>query len=312
MKSRSFSTERSFVFARLPKAGLGNKLFVWAEALVFARLNGLPLVVSGWCKPQVRNWMRCGDLRLYWNYFTRWKGVSTLRQWTVRAGGHVVKQPVIEKLVGGPAAATVYEFADIPHWKNCFEKLVPHREMIRTELREHLTAARLDEINKVPKPVICVQVRLGDFRALKASEQFAMVGGVRTPLDYFKDLVADVRRLHGSELPVTLVSDGSDAELAPLLTLPAVQRHRGRTSIADLMLMADSKLLVCAAGSTYSQWGGFLGDPVLLHHPDHFHYRCRSESDGQRVFEGAVQPGQSASWPPLLKACIAGIGGAAR
>ena len=66
-------------------------------------------------------------------------------------------------------------------------------------------------------------------------------------------------------------------------------------------LMADSHLLICAAGSTFSQWGGFLGEPILLHHPDHFSYRCRPEAVGQRVFEGAVQPGEPGQWPASLR-----------
>ena len=300
MPSGRFSTDDSFVLARLPRAGLGNKLFVWAEALVFARLNGLPLVVAGWCQPQVRHWWRSGDLRFYWNYLKPWQELSRWRQWQLRRTGTVVRQPPIEALPALPQG-TLFEFATIPHWKTCFEALVPHRELIRSELLKHLTHARQREIAAVPKPVICAQVRLGDFRPLRANEQFSHVGGVRTPMDYFVSMVEEIRRLRGADVPVTVVSDGRPQELEPLLRLPNTWHHRGRTSIADLMLMAHSQLLICSAGSTYSQWGGFLGTPILLQHPEHFHYCCRPPQDREQVFEGAVWPNEAQQWPELLK-----------
>jgi hypothetical protein len=292
MRSDLCSTSGSLVLARLPKAGLGNKLFVWAEALVFARVYGLPLVVKGWFTPQLRNWWRCGDPRFYWNYFKPWREARVSGR---RAG--VILQPEMPSGTDG----VVYHFSDIPHWSRCFEKLVPHREMIRNELVGHLTGARQHEVGQVADPVICVQVRLGDFRALSPLEDFANVGGVRTPMDYYLDVIAKIRAFVGKAVRVTVVSDGSDAELWPILSLPNVVRHSGRTGIADLILMSRSRLLICAAGSSYSQWGGFLGDGVVLHHPQHFHFYTRSEADRRVSFEGAMPAGDVASWPELLK-----------
>ena len=38
----------SIVHAKLPRTGLGNKLTVWARAVVFAHNNNLPLITTGW------------------------------------------------------------------------------------------------------------------------------------------------------------------------------------------------------------------------------------------------------------------------
>ena len=38
----------SCVYAKLPRGGLGNKMLVWARALVFSQRNSLPLFVSRW------------------------------------------------------------------------------------------------------------------------------------------------------------------------------------------------------------------------------------------------------------------------
>ncbi len=294
---------RPYVHARLPRSGLGNKLFVWARALVFARRHGLPLVVTGWCTPRWRALLKGEDARIYWNYFTPWNELSV----SERSRAKVVAEPALEG--GLQSDATVYEFSEMPHWKTCFEGLREHRELIRSELFGHLTAARRREIAAVPKPMICLQIRMGDFRTLKAHEQFSQVGGVRTPLDYFRQWIEDLRAVHGSDVPVTIVSDGTAAELASLLALPKVTHTPGRTGLADLILMADSRLLVCSAGSTFSQWGGFLGDPVLIHHPDHMHYFCRPEADRVHVFEGAESPGAVEAWPPLLRSNVVSLGG---
>lgn len=297
---------RPYVHARLPSSGLGNKLFVWARALVFARQHGLPLVVTGWCTPRWRALLKGEDARIYWNYFTPWNELPASQ----RSQARVVREPAFD---AEPSCdATVYEFSEMPHWKTCFEGLREHRELIRSELFGHLTAARRREIASVARPMICLQIRMGDFRALKAHEQFSQVGGVRTPLDYFRQWIEDLRAVQGSDLAVTIVSDGSAQELAPLLTLPNVTHTPGRSGLADLILMADSRLLVCSAGSTFSQWGGFLGDPVLIHHPDHMHYFCRPEADRVHVFEGAASPGEIDAWPALLRSNVEALGGTDR
>src|SRR5262245_58768639 len=57
---------KSVVLALLPNAGLGNKLFVWAKAGVFAHLNRLNSMVIGWTYPKIGPLLR-GErsLRMY-------------------------------------------------------------------------------------------------------------------------------------------------------------------------------------------------------------------------------------------------------
>ena len=46
------------VFAILPKAGLGNKLYVWAKATVFAEVNHADVVTWGWVQPSLGPFLR--------------------------------------------------------------------------------------------------------------------------------------------------------------------------------------------------------------------------------------------------------------
>jgi hypothetical protein len=50
--------KKPVVVADLPRAGLGNILFVWAKALIFSRLNNLPLEIIGWDKFKLGPWLR--------------------------------------------------------------------------------------------------------------------------------------------------------------------------------------------------------------------------------------------------------------
>lgn len=286
--------------ARLPHSGLGNKLFVWAEALCFARLNGLPLHVSGWCTPHFRNWMRCGDLRWYWNYFRPWREVPFPRRFRQSWEASTILNPPVASAATPVSGKTVYEFSKIPHWSAYFAQITPFRSVVCEEFRDHLSPKQSMEAATLPAPVVCLQVRLGDFRPLKQGEQFAQSGLTRTPMEYYLHFVHSIRSISGPKTPVTIVSDGAASDLAPLLKLPYVTHYPGRSALTDLLLMSKSKLLITAAGSTYGQWAGFIGNPILLHHPEHHHSNCRPVSSDSAPFEGAVWPDTPNAWPHQL------------
>jgi hypothetical protein len=283
----------SYVHARLPNAGLGNKLFVWAKAHVFAHLNGLPLLVTGWNGVQIQPLLRGGDLRLYLNYFKRVDQVGWLGR--LRKPPRRLAEPPVEPV--SIQDGTRYEFSQVPPWQDYFADLKPHRAEVIRALLEMLTEARRAELRRQQPPAICLQIRMGDFRALQAGENFRSVGGVRTPLQYFIEAVQALRQVHGSELPVSIVSDGSAEQLQELLALPRVSLAGANSKIVDILLMAKSKILIPSAGSTFGYWGGFLGDNILLTHPDHTHGSIRPPT--ALAYEGPFA-GDAAQWSPAL------------
>lgn len=289
----------AYCHARLPNAGLGNKLLVWGRAFAFARINRLPLVVSGWVRPQVAPFLRGGDLRLYWNYFRRTAEISAVRRLAEFRSAEIVRDPEVGP-VTPPARPTVYEFAAIPHWDDYFRDLKPHRDEIRQALLALLTPARRREFEHGPKPAVCVHVRLADFRPLRSGEDFARVGGVRTPADYFVRLIAGIRQVHGSPLPVTLVTDGTRDQLRELLAVPGVELGPRQTALGDILMMSACKVLVPSAGSTFGLWGGFLGENALLLHPDHLHQPVRPAAANAKFYEGPAV-GVPEQWPELLR-----------
>ena len=68
-----------------------------------------------------------------------------------------------------------------------FDQLRQNRTLI-IELFWDLIAPEIKEkLETIKPPCIGVHVRMGDFRALKVGEDFAKVGSVRTPENYFVD-----------------------------------------------------------------------------------------------------------------------------
>lgn len=290
-----------FCHARLPNAGLGNKLFVWARAQCFARLNRLPLVVTGWTQFQLAPILHGGDLRLYLNYFRRVEEVGFFTQSRLRRSLPLVTEPAVERLAPD-APPSIYEFHAVPHWSDYFGSIKPHRELVRQSLLELLTPARQREYEAARRPQICLQVRMGDFRPLKPGEDFSKVGNVRTPVSYFVDILQGIRRLHGSQVPALIISDGNREQLSELLAIPGVELSGPQSKIVDILTMANSKILVSAA-STFGFWGGFLGQSALIMHPDHLHQPIRPADVNERHYEGpAVGPAEQ--WPALLQQAI--------
>jgi hypothetical protein len=155
----------------------------------------------------------------------------------------------------------IYEFSALSSWADYFGDIREHRDEVRDALFKMLAASRRREIVRTDGRVVCAHVRLGDFRRLRADENFASVGGVRTPSEYFISLIENIRQAHGHLLPVQILTDGK--------------------------------------GSTFSYWAGFLGDLAMIHHPDHVHAPIRPARINQKFYEGPLV-GPVAEWPPLF------------
>jgi hypothetical protein len=169
-----------------------------------------------------------------------------------------------------------------------------------------LTPERMREYASTPHPIVCVQIRLGDFHALAPGETFGRVGNTRTPTSYFAGVIDDLRELHGSELPVTIFTDGTKEQLRDLLAIPGVKLGPHRSKIVDLLSMAASKVLVPSAGSTFGYWAGFLSDCALLIHLNHVHQSIRPDEINTKYFEGPVT-GSIYDWPDLLRRNVLAI-----
>lgn len=285
------------MLALLPRAGLGHSLLIWARALVFARINELPLQTVGWHQLRIGPWLR-GERtkRYYGGYFQPDASLvgrltTPLRHRLARGARKIVNPPV-ERLGGRELGAAKWVvFDELAHWNDYFRDLKTHRQFVRDALYSQIHPDLRREVEACAPPVIGVHARLGDFRPLKPGEDFAKVGAVRTPQTYFVDVIRSLRAAGTSPMPATIFSDGHREELTELLSLPDTRLAPPRADIVDMLLLSRSHVIVASAGSSFSYWAGFLSDAPVVLHPDHIHSRIRAE---EHLYEGPI----ASSCPP--------------
>lgn len=264
------------VLAVLPNAGLGNKLFVWAKAEVFAHLNDLDVLTVGWAYPKMRPLLR-GERssRMYARYF-RQTGLMKRVELAYRCSlGRKLWEPPCARMKD-LTPDTVCGFRSIPHWRDYFVDIRDHRDLVVSKLYSALHPNILTELDTLSPPGVAMHVRRGDFRALKPGENFAHVGGCRTPDEYFVEQIQLLRQAAGFNVPVTIFSDATTSELSDILSLPAVTRSAVGNDMQELLLMSRSRIIFCSAGSTFSEWSGYLSRALIIRHPDHVHGNIRS------------------------------------
>lgn len=289
--------------ALLPNAGLANKLFVWAKAEVFAHLNNLSAQSVGWTYPKIGPMLR-GErsMRMYGRFFDTSPGRALLTLSSGRFRCRLFFEPSCTSLIEIDPKS-VYLFRKVPHWSNYFGDIRDHRDFVRARLLSIVRKEYIAELDETESPVVAMHVRRGDFRALQLGEDFRRVGGVRTPNAYFAGIVHSLRAAAGFEVPITIFSDGTDAELSFLLRLPAVSRAKPLDDISELLLMSRAQVIVTSAGSTYGEWAAYLSNATVLRHPDHIHAPIRSTSHDGRQWEGPP-PKTEADWQALWRQTI--------
>ena len=294
----------SLCLARLPRAGLGNKLLVWARAWVFAQRHGLPLFTTSWCHVHIGPILRREKNRFYWNYFD-----SPSIPWHMKLlwrNQPPVREPALDDPRAGlDAPPTLFVFHQLPHWSDYFAGLREHRDPLRQALGQMLKKGLRERSAAQPAPEIGVHVRAGDFRPLAGHEQLAGAEHARTPIDYFIEQIGRLRQELGGDVPVTLFSDGKAEELQALLTLPNLARAAAAPDIVDLLRLSQSKVIVCSAGSTFSYWAAFLSDAVVILSPSRHLGAIRPDAVNQRCFEGRLEAAEPL--PALLAANLAAI-----
>ena len=289
------------VVALLPNAGLGNKLFVWAKAEVFAMLNDMSNDTMGWTWPKIGPILRNErSLRMYGRYIRSRKWAGSIALATGFLTGKLVIEPEVAALPRCSARGSrTYVFKDHPSWRDFFGDIRNHRDFIRGRLLAIIRDQYKRELDALRPPVVAVHVRRGDFRSLRVGEDFAHVGLVRTADQYFADLIEQIRHVSGWDLPVTVFSDGTDDEIAFLTRMPGVTRSPATSDVVDLLLMARARIIITSAGSTFGEWAAFLSEAAVLRHPAHIHAPIRPTQYTDLYYEGPA-PARPQDWSGLL------------
>ncbi len=255
--------------AVLPNAGLGNKLFPWARCRVFSLEHGIGMLAPCWTQLKVGPILRGHrDARLYHDLFkSKVPGdISAPRAWWLRLSTRrVVYEPLDAHTLGlSPGALEMVVFRGE---RDHFESLTGWHAVLLQQLRAMTRERWLQRADQVGEVRVGIHVRRGDFVEAASEEDFILKGAVRTPLDWFVESIAAIRRMLGYAVPALVVSDAPDRLLADLLKEEAVTRADTGSAIGDLLVLSQAKLLLASGGSSFSAWAAFLGQMPTVSYP---------------------------------------------
>ena len=256
-------SKTDLLFIRIGGNGLGNLMFTWARCLAAARQNDWQMVWPTWRSFKPKNWhVNPYDHRTYFDlfnpthtYLAGWRKPFCLarHRWVSEA----------QAMENGAPLGSVVEFRGMEGMFAPFlrDHELVHRELLRIANPQHLAA--LSDPNQAP---IAIHVRRGDFVNHSSYEDTISTPNSILPIEWYLEALQAVRSAAGNETPAYVFSDGTDAELEPLLGLPLVARADYGSGLGDMLGLSRSRLLI-ASGSTFSMWGSFLGQVPTIWHP---------------------------------------------
>lgn len=259
---------------RIGGLGLGNMLFTYARALLYARDHNLQMIWPTWNSIPVGQILRReSGKRFYHNLFKNTQhAISGLKKWALL---------MFDK-------KQIVEFTGM---EGEFEPLLgkENSEYIYAHLKSILKEKNRKALEFKPGNGICMHVRLGDFTRGTEAQIKAGDPNMCLPIQWYVDIVKQIRTATGP-VPVYVFSDGTDQELQALLSLENVQRMTYGTAIADIMAMAKAKLFI-ASGSTFSRWVRYLGRMSAITYPGQLKQHLLDEDEKAFEIEAEKIPG---------------------
>ena len=241
---------------RLRGVGLANMLFPWARYVVAARKLRLQKIAPTWSQIAHRHWIRNDDdKRWYGDLFhsasdeitgsTRLRRLGTLTRRTESDAG---------KFANDPKSLIVFSGRH-----DYFHEVLTEYATVRAALMEITEPKHIRPLTEGYSPAIAVHVRLGDFKAANVPAGVS-VTNTRISMDWYVNIIQGLRPELG-DLKVDVFSDGTDEELRPLTTLSGSHRKTFGSSIADILALSCSAILV-SSGSTFSMWASYFRSPT--------------------------------------------------
>jgi hypothetical protein len=258
-----------FALPHVGRAGLGNALFPWARAELFARRSGACVLAPHWAGFRFGPYLRREPDKRHYSRFFRSAhhtcGYSRLLIATM--GRHVSEEHLDEIPIDGRQffRPCIVEFSGIG---DLFIPLLREHRFIRNQLWNMTTPSM--RVTGIPYGgnFIAMHVRRGDITRQGFTQQQLREVNQYTPISWFISMVRAARcEKVLRSVPIVVFTDGSDEEVAELLALEGVLLHRRRAAITDLWLLSHSSLLFASGFSTFSMWASFLGGMPTIYAP---------------------------------------------
>lgn len=275
---------------RLLGDGLGNLLFPWARAIVGAQKYGLTAIWPTWIQFKVGPFLRCErDKRFYSGLFRPSdEYISGFKKLCLLAICSRLSELDFFRNSGTVSSHAIVIFNGMEDY---FKEIITDHALVKHELLKIIRHEHEIGIKSCGNS-IAVHVRLGDFSLPKEQMDLDIEKSghtnFRLPLIWYISMVRSLRRKLGDECKVYVFSDGREDELAELLTFPNCQRLSFGSSIADLLALSSSDVLI-ASGSTFSMWASYLGRMPVIWHPGQLRQRLYYERPNAEIELGQGQ-----------------------
>ena len=262
-------SERDLGLLRIGGTGLGNLLLTWAEFAVGTGKYRLVPIAPTWPQFKFGPLARQeSDKRFYSDLFIKAPGeISGIKK--LKLLSTLPRISASEFANGSGAFANGREIViEFDNAGALFEGILADHQVVRSELlritrRRHQLGLSHDFGHS-----ISVHVRLGDFR----------VESLETPIGWYAEAIAEIRKANGGDLPVFVFSDGEDAELERILSIPGTKRLGFGSSIADLWALSSANILIASGGSTFSKWASYLGRMPAVYPPGTLYQKLYPEN----------------------------------
>lgn len=244
--------------------GLGNKLFSWSRAKIFAAQHSWLMLQYFWFSPRGAAISRGGidfkrALKKIWlfdNFVKDKKEIAWLEYYfRYKDNLKIIK---VDNLFEAKDYADYKEVHLQFKWDKShnFLDLQGYSKNILDNLYSLVSYSDQRFISKYAnQDFIGINVRSGNDFIEPDSEKD---GHRKTSLQWFEEGLEKIRDKY-SKLPVLIISDGGPKQLSSLLKLENVSLLDSTSAIADLLILTKAKILLGSGNSTFSAWASFLG-----------------------------------------------------
>lgn len=247
-------------FFRIGGPGLGNSLFPLMRCLLTADRTATPVLSPVWLNIKPGAWLRAErDKRLYYGIFES-SGITGWRRFAA-----LMTLPRLSEATSLiDDLRPIRGIINFTGMEGLFHPLIKHSVFVRNTFLSILSQSnRLHGQNKSQPPAV-IHVRLGDFGKPPGGAPQPGMWNQRLPMEWYLDRMEALKRID-SNMTFVVVSDGTDAELCPLLARGCV-RSSALSAVDDLQVMMSARVMVASA-STFSMWASFMGRMPVLWHP---------------------------------------------
>lgn len=261
--------------------GLGNLLFIYSRALIFAKKNKYRLIWPTWPSLKIGPWIRHEkDKRFYGDLFqNNMCAIDGLKKEELLLFSH--KIPVSKWNRNKQYSSN--DVIEYDYFKMGFDELKPYQRYIKSNLNNILSSKSRSYAEDDFQKAVNVHIRLGDFSA--NPEKLANgANNTRISISWYKQIIIKIQQCVNSEIDFYVFSDGTDEELAEVLSLPNVKKKFYGNSIADIYALSQSPMMI-ASGSSFSLWARFLGQNSSISFPGQIKDHVLVEGNNQFEIE---------------------------